>query len=158
MECRKRSSALKESLGLKSKYRLKPGSIPTLKAPNIESTVILSWATFHMLSTNKMAALPTCDDVGSTKSQRFSDFLCVMHIVPSTKSRFIEFSKDSWSKFVSFGTKLTKFDCREGEIEIGLRCTQLCTCVHGQCNHNGIVNPLHFCITRIIDSAKGVLQ
>ena len=69
-----------------------------------------------MLSTNKMAALPTCDDVGSkTKSQRFSDFLCVMHIVPSTKSRFIEFSKDSWSKFVSFGTKL--------------RCTQLCTCV-----------------------------
>ena len=81
-----------------------------------------------MLSTNKMAALPTCDDVGS-KSQRFSDFLCVMHIVPSTKSRFIEFSKDSWSKFVSFGTKWTKFDCREGEIEIGLRCTQLCTCV-----------------------------
>ena len=76
-----------------------------------------------MLSTNKMAALPTCDDVGS-KSQRFSDFLCVMHIVPSTKSRFIEFSKDSWSKFVSFGTKRTKFDCREGDIEIGLRCTQ----------------------------------
>ena len=81
-----------------------------------------------MLSTNKMAALPTCDDVGS-KSQRFSDFLYVMHIVPSTKSRFIEFSKDSWGKCVSFGTKWTKFDCREGEIEIGLRCTQLCTCV-----------------------------
>ena len=37
-DCRERSSALKESLGLKSKYRLKPGSIPTLKAPNIEST------------------------------------------------------------------------------------------------------------------------
>ena len=37
-ECRERSSALKESLGLKSKYRLNPGSIPTLKAPNIEST------------------------------------------------------------------------------------------------------------------------
>ena len=37
-DCRKRSSALKESVGLKSKYRLKPGSIPTLKAPNIEST------------------------------------------------------------------------------------------------------------------------
>ena len=36
-DCRERSSALKESLGLKSKYRLKPGSIPTLKAPNIES-------------------------------------------------------------------------------------------------------------------------
>ena len=59
----------------------------------------------------------------------FQTFLCVMHIVPSTKSRFIEFSKDSWSKFVSFGTKWTKFDCREEEIEIGLRCTQLCTCV-----------------------------
>ena len=37
-DCRERSSALKESLGLKSKYRLKPGSIPTLKAPNIERT------------------------------------------------------------------------------------------------------------------------
>ena len=108
-ECRERSSALKESLGLKSKYRLKPGSIPTLKAPNIESTVILSWATFHMLSTNKMAALPTCGDVGSTKSQRFSDFLCVMHIVPSTKSRFIEFSKDSWSKlFCKFWNQIDK--------------------------------------------------
>ena len=79
-----------------------------------------------MLSTNKMAALPTCDDMGS-ESQRFSDFLCVMHIVPSTKSRFIEFSKDSWSKCVSFGTKWKKIDCREGEIEIGLR---LYTTVH----------------------------
>ena len=43
--------------------------------------VILSWATFHMLSTDKMASitLPTCDDVGS-KSQRFSDFfVCDAH-------------------------------------------------------------------------------
>ena len=56
-DCRERSSALKESLGLK--YRLKPGSIPTLKAPNIEST---------RASASTTALIITC--VGTSRSCR----------------------------------------------------------------------------------------
>ena len=65
-DCRERSSALKESLGLKSKYRLKTGSIPTLKAPNIEST---------RASASTTALIITC--VGTSRSCRMfpNDFI-----------------------------------------------------------------------------------
>ena len=55
-DCRERSSALKESLGLKSKYRLKPGSIPTLKAPNIESTRASAFTTAIVTSAESSAS------------------------------------------------------------------------------------------------------
>ena len=68
-DCTEPSNALKISLGLTSKFRLKPGSIPTLKAPNIEVSGPKS-TTSATASTTTSAESSASSSTGSARSQK----------------------------------------------------------------------------------------